>query len=250
MIRITYIVTLLLLAVAVSAQKKDKFLAEGNRQFAEKQFADAEASYRKSQHAHRGKVDGTYNLGNTIYGLNLPEEAGYVYRRAAREAKTYTQKHKTWHNLGNTLMQEKKYEAAVNAYKQALINNPNDEETRYNYALARLYQKNNPENKGGGGNDKNKDKDKNKDQQKNKGNDQKKEGEGDQKKKDQNQQGDKDKGQPKNDKGEQPKPRPGGASKQRIENILNAINNEERKVQDKVKEQKVKARSVQPEKDW
>jgi len=52
----------------------------------------------------------------------------------------------------------------------------------------------------------------------------------------------------KEDKNENPKP--SGADKQRIDNILDAVNNAEKKVQDKVNAKKVKARPVSNEKDW
>lgn len=242
---------LLFVSVCVVAQKKDRHLAKGNEALAGKQYDDAEVEYRLSQNVAPGKAPATYNLGNTIYTLNLPEEAGYVYTKAIKEAKTYTQKHKAYHNLGNVYMKLKNYQAAVNAYKMALVNNPDDEQTRYNYALARLYLKNNPPKNGGGKDnkkDQNKDQQKQNQQQKNQQDKQDKKDQGDQNKDQQKKQGDqqKDKGQ-----GDQPKPqpRPQGASKQRIDNILNAINNEEKKVQDKVKE-KAKAQPVQPEKDW
>ena len=103
--------------------------------------------------------------------------------------------------------------------------------------------------------------DKNKDKNKDKKDD-KKDGEKDKKdqdKKDDKKEGDKDKKDNKGDKdkkedkpGEQgqPKPMPGGISKQRLENLLDAVNNEEKKIQDKVNAQKVKGKPVQTEKDW
>lgn len=241
--------SLLFVSFWAVAQKKDRHLAKGNAELKAKQYAEAEAEYRLSQNVAPGKVPATYNLANTIYTMNLPEEAGYVYLKAIKEAKTYTQKHQAYHNMGNAMMKLKNYQGAVEAYKQALVNNPNDEQTRYNYALARLYLKNNPP-KGGKDDKKDQKKDQNKkDQQKqDQQNKQDKKDQGDQNKDQQKKPGDKQK-----DKGEgdqpKPQPRPQGASKQRIENILNAINNEEKKVQDKVKE-KAKAQPVQPEKDW
>lgn len=244
--------TMLIVALVVSAQsKKDRHLAKGNAAFAEKHYGEAEAEYRLSQNKAPGKAAATYNLGTTIYTLDLPEEAGFVFMKAIRQAKTYTEKHRAYHNLGNAFMKTKNYESAVKAYKQALIANPNDEETRYNYALARLMLKNNPPKGGGGGNDKDKNdnKDKNQQKQQNQQNQDQKDGQ-DKGKNQQKKPGEQNKDQSGGKDKEEPKqPRPQGASKQRIENILNAINNEEKKVQDKVKE-KAKAQAVQPEKDW
>ena len=147
-------------------------------------------------------------------------------------------------------MLDKNYKAAEEAYKNALRNNPKDEETRYNYALAKRKNKDNPppkddkkDNKGGGGQD-NKPQPKDKDGKNNKGNDKKDQD----KNKGEDKKEDKGDGEKKEDKNENPKP--SGADKQRIDNILDAVNNAEKKVQDKVNAKKVKARPVSNEKDW
>ena len=246
--KILYIV-LLLNSVLLFGQEKDKNLYNGNQSFKEKKYADAEADYRvtESKKSPKKAVAG-YNLGNSIYRQNQQGEAQIKYIQALEIAKTKEEKHRIYHNLGNTFMLEKKYDLAADAYKNALRNNPNDEETRYNYALAKRKNKDNPppkdnkkDNKGGGGQDKKPQPENNKndkgndkkDQDKNKGED-KKEDKGD--------------GEKKEDKNENPKP--SGADKQRIDNILDAVNNAEKKVQDKVNAKKVKARPVSNEKDW
>jgi hypothetical protein len=145
-------------------------------------------------------------------------------------------------------MNEKDYTQAVEAYKNALRNDPADEETRYNYALAKKMLKENPPKDDKKKDDKKSDKEKKKDKK-----DDKKDGEKDKKdkdKKDDKGDKDKDKKEPKpNDKGE-PKPAPGGISKERLENLLDAVNKEEKKVQDKVNAQKVKGKPMKTEKDW
>ena len=245
--KILYIV-LLLNSVLIFGQEKDKNLYNGNQSFKEKKYADAEADFRVTESKKSPKkATAGYNLGNSVYRQNQQGEAQIRYIQALEHAKTKEEKHRIYHNLGNTFMLDKNYEAAAEAYKNALRNNPNDEETRYNYALAKRKKKDNPppkdnkkDNKSGGQdkkpqpennkNDKGNDK---KDQDKNKGED-KKEDKGD--------------GEKKEDKNENPKP--SGADKQRIDNILDAVNNAEKKVQDKVNAKKVKARPVSNEKDW
>ena len=54
----------------------------------------------------------------------------------------------------------------------------------------------------------------------------------------------------KSDNNGEPKPMPGGISKERVQNLLDAVNNEEKKIQDKVNAQKVKSNPKKPEKDW
>ena len=242
-------IVLLLNSILLFGQEKDKNLYNGNQSFKEKKYADAEADFRVTESKKSPKkATAGYNLGNSVYRQNQQGEAQIRYIQALEHAKTKEEKHRIYHNLGNTFMLDKNYEAAAEAYKNALRNNPNDEETRYNYALAKRKKKDNPppkdnkkDNKGGGGQDKKPQPENNKndkgndkkDQDKNKGED-KKEDKGD--------------GEKKEDKNDNPKP--SGADKQRIDNILDAVNNAEKKVQDKVNAKKVKARPVSNEKDW
>jgi len=239
------IITLLLILIsfATKAQEKDKFLPKGNEEFAEKKYADAEANYRISQSKFKKKAVSSYNLGTSIYKQNQHSEAKYQFAKAIQDAKTKPEKHKAFHNLGNVLMKEKEYQGAVEAYKNALRNNPNDEETRYNYALAKKMLKDNPPPE--------KPKENKKDQEKEKKEEKKEPEKDNDKNKDKNKDkkdgnDDKDK-----DKGNQPQqPKPSGASKQRIDNLLDAVNNEEKKVQEKVNAQKALANPKKPEKDW
>jgi len=242
---------LLILSLAVSAQEKDKTLPKANEEYAQKKFVDAEANFRISHSKFPKRTVAPYNLGNAIYKQNQIAEAKFAYATALANTKSRVQKHKIFHNLGNVFMKEKNYTEAVEAYKNALRNKPSDEETRYNYALAKQKLKENPPK-----DDKNKDKNKDKDKDKK---DDKKDGEKD--KKDNKNNKDKDKKDDKGDKDkdkkdekpkdeEKPKPMPGGISKQRTENLLDAVNNEEKKIQDKVNAQKVKGKPVQTEKDW
>lgn len=239
----------LLISLVLKAQEKDKDLPKGNDSFADKKYADAEADYRVSESKNPKKATASYNLGNAIYKQNQSEEAKYHFAKALQNAKTKEEKHKAFHNLGNTLMNAKDYANAVEAYKNALRNNPADEETRYNYALAKKMLKDNPPKENGKDKDKDgKDKDKNKD--KNKQDDKDKDKDGKDKDKDKKD-GDKDKDQKdKNDQNGKPKPQPGGISKQRVENLLDAVNNEEKKVQDKVNKQKALVPPKKAEKDW
>lgn len=235
----------------IFGQNKDQNLYEGTTAFEGKEYVKSESNLRVSQSNNADKkAVANYNLGNSIYRQNQPSEAKYKFASAVEVAKTKEEKHKAYHNLGNTFMLEKNYQGAVDAYKNALRNNPLDDETRYNYALAKKKQKENPPK-----DDKKKDKDKDK-----KDKDQKDKDKKDQDKKDEgkDKKDDKKNGDDKKDKGdkgdddkkEQPNPKPSGANKQQIENLLNAVNNSEQKIQDKINAKKVKASPTTNEKDW
>lgn len=243
--------SLMLISFLAKAQEKekDKDMPKGNESFSEKKYANAEADYRISESKNPKKSIASYNLGNAIYKQNQSEEAKYHYAKAIKTAKTRTEKHRAFHNIGNTLMKAKDYANAVEAYKNALRNNPADEQTRYNYALAKSMLKDHPPKKDGKDKEKEKDKDKKDDKKDQNKKDPDKDGKDKEKDK---KEGDKDKDKKEKDQqGQgQPKPQPGGMSKQRVENLLDAVNNEEKKVQDKVNKQKVHTNPKKAEKDW
>jgi len=238
----------LLLSGVVVAQekvaKKDRDMPRGNARYDEKKYAEAEADYRISASKNPEKAASVFNLGNAIYRQEQRAEAKAQYQKVIAQGQSHFEKHRAFHNLGNIYMAEKNYSAAVDAYKNALKNDPTDEQTRYNYALAKKLLKDNPPpNKP----DKQKQKQpdpkpepqNNPDQNQNKGNNQKDKNDG------------QDKPEQKKDDGQKdPKQKPGGIPKQRLENLLKAVENEERKVQDKVGRKVEKAPPAQTEKDW
>lgn len=193
---------------------------------------------KSKEKAQKEKAE--YNLGNTIYKNKKYSEAITNYKNASQLAKTNSEKHKAFHNLGNAYMQDKNYKSAVESYKKALKANSKDEKTRYNLALAKKMLEKNPP--------KPKPKNKNKDKKDDKNKDKKEGKDKDKKNKDKN--GDKDKKDGKakeKNKEQQKKP---SANKQRMDNVLKAIGNDEKKVQEKINANKTKTNTKVSEKDW
>lgn len=247
-----------------SLKESKESLSDASLEMANDNFSLAEAEYREAIALNPKDDTGKYNLGNAYYDKEMNDVAMSRFKQAAAVADTKTDKHKAFHNLGNTFMNEKKYQEAVESYKNALRNNPKDEETRYNYALAKELLEDQEKN-GGGDDDKENEEDKKdeeeKENQDNENN--KKDGEdGDQK--DENDKGEEeedkkegdeneDKGkpdEPKEEKQEQKPTEPGKLSPQQVKNLLEAMNNEEKKVQDKINAKKQKGSKVKSEKDW
>ncbi|MGS2727749.1 tetratricopeptide repeat protein [Psychroserpens sp. BH13MA-6] len=231
-------------------------------------FISAEKEYRKAISKAPSVVAGTYNLGNSYYEKGNFDEALYRHMQAAESATSKSEKHQSYHNMGNILMKENLCKEAVEAYKNALRNDPSDDETRYNLVVAQecakqqeedKKQEQEEEKKDENKEDENKDKDKKEDEEKkddpkDQGDQDKKEGD-DQKDEDGKPKDEKDqgKGDEKKDDQEQkgkPKPQPGQLSPQQIKNLLEAMNNQEQKVQEKMNAQKQKGPKVKPEKDW
>ncbi len=241
------------------------FLSEAQHSLQKNEFPPAEADYRKAISLNPKSETAKYNLGTAYYGKEKNAEAMLRFKQAATTATEKSEKHKAFHNLGNTYMNEKKYSEAVEAYKNALRNNPNDDETRYNLALAKdMLEKNPPPPQDK--DDKNKDKkDQDKKDQQNqdnknkdgdKGNEKENKDKGDQK--EDKKEGDKDKDQgkpdkPKEEEGDKPQqqqPVPGQLSPQQVKSLLEAMNNEEKKTQDKINAEKQKGAKVKSDKDW
>ena len=144
-IKIVLVITGLLSAAVSFAQQDPKeivkesqtFRADANVAIGKEAFVEGEALYRKSISLEPANPVSKYNLGNAYYDNNKNKEAMRRFVQAAEVATTKAEKHKAFHNLGNTLMNDKMYKEAVEAYKNALRSNPTDDETRYNLALAK-----------------------------------------------------------------------------------------------------------------
>jgi Flp pilus assembly protein TadD len=234
-------IILVLFSGILFAQKTDKMVAEGNQKFEEKKFSTAETDYRIAQSKTEKNSVATYNLGNSIYKQKQTGEARIAYAKTVQTSKDKAEKHKAFHNMGNTYMIEKDYQNAVEAYKNALRNNPNDEESRYNYALAKKMLKENPPKDDKSKDEKNQD---DKKQQQNQDKQKDKQDKQDNQHNQQNNNNQKDKQDKQQE--QQPQPKPSGNSKQ----LLEAVNNAEKQIQDKVNARKVKGSPVENEKDW
>lgn len=233
-------IALLLIAGAASAQVK-KIVREGNKLYEEKKYKEAAAAYQKALQKDPTYMPGLFNLGNSLYQQKQYEAARKTMEATAKASKDKTGKGAAHYNAGNTYMEEQKWQEAVNAYKQALKNNPQDADAKYNLSYALAMMKKNSGG-GGGGKDKDKKDDKQEDNKDQQSNDKNKD---EQDKQDQQQQ-DKQDEQDKEDK--RPQPQPSKLSEQQAEQLLNALQQEEKKLQDKI--QKGKGTPVKVEKDW
>ncbi len=224
-------VLLLLIAVSMSAQKAERdFIRKGNRFFKDSVYVNAEVNYRKALEANPKSTISMFNLGNTLMQQNKFQEAMEQYVGAAKVEKEKPNLAQIYHNMGIIFHSQKDYAKAVEAYKQSLRNNPKDDETRYNLALAQKMLKD-QENQN---QDQNQDQDK-QDQQK----EQEKE---DQKKQDQQENQDQQ-------QKSQPEKKENEMSKENAEQLLNSVMQDEKDVQDKVKKQQV-LQGGRLEKDW
>jgi len=224
-----------------SAQSVRSLVGDGNSQYKDQKYADAEVNYRKALEKEQGLVPGHYNLGNALYKQEKTEEAIKEYENALMKAESKDTKAEAYFNMGNAFMKGQRYQEAVKSYVESLKLNPNDQDAKYNlsYALEKMKQQQQQDK-----NDKSKDKDKqdqkNKDQDKQK-QDQEKQ---DQQKQDQQQQQKQDQQQQKQQQRGQEKK----MAKADAERILDVLKNSEKDVQKKLRVRP--AVRSKTEKDW
>ena len=239
-------------------KRSNQYVFEGNN-VVEESFIDAEKKYRSALSENPTNAKGSYNLGRAYYNVELYDEALARLIESTKNG-TKLEKHHAFHNIGNILMINKDCKKAVEAFKNALRNNPSDDETRYNLALAQECAE-----EEGGGDDKNDEKEQ--DKKEDKENEDKKDSDNEQDKDQKNKEEEEEKkdsdggkdqeqddGSPKDDKGKQEdrknRPQEGKLSPQQVKNLLEAMNNEENKVQEKINASKSKGVKVKTDKDW
>ncbi len=226
---------------SLNAQQNKKVIIEGNKNYENKKYNEAEKDYKKALQQNKNNYTTTFNLGNTYYQQGKYEEAANQFQLLTHQPVAKDTMAQVYHNLGNSLLKQRKFEESISAYKNALKNNPNDEETRYNLAYAQKMlkqqeqQKNNKDKNNKDNKEKNKKDDKNKDKK-------------DDKKNDNN----KDKNEDKNNKDKEKKEQQqqNNISKEDAQRLLDALQNDEKNIQDKVKKEKTRGVKVQIEKDW
>ena len=258
-------------------EKEINLIADGNKGYQSEAYIEAEVDYRKALSINSANTKAQHNIGNALYRTKDFDQANQRYFQTQKNSLNKSEKHLAFHNIGNGFMQQKIYEKAVEAYKNALRNNPTDDETRYNYALAKeLLEKEKQEQEENQDQQDQNDQNDQQDQQDNqddKEGDQKEKpsedgGEGDEKEnkddqenKDKDEKNNKDKEKedpkkPKDDKGKNkdqkkpPPPRPGQISPEQVKSLLEAMNQQEKNVQDKVNAEKAKGVPVKTKKDW
>lgn len=242
MSRTILLIITLIISIQTFGQNERKYIRSGNRIFMSAvkdttkidsvKFSKAETEYRKALNKRPTDTKWNFNLADALYKQKRFEEATGKFNELVEGMPTKQEKARTLHNLGNSQLMNKKIDESIDSYKKALRNNPSDLETKYNLAYAQMLKNQQQQQQ----------------QQQNQNQDQNK---------DQNKDQDKDKQDPQDNKDnkdnqdKQQQPQQNKISKQNAEQLLQALQNDERAIQDKVK--KEKAARVQKsgvEKEW
>ncbi|MDR1155953.1 MAG: tetratricopeptide repeat protein [Bacteroidales bacterium] len=225
-------------------------MREGNRQYHAEKAEDAEKSYRRALDVN-GKSDrATFNLGDALYRQKKYEEAGREFEKAVSEMTDKTDRAQAYHNLGNSYLQQQKLQESIDAYRQALRNNPKDDETRYNlsYAMNLLKQQEqqqNQDNKDNKDNNDQKDQQDQQQQQQNQDNKDNKDNKDQEDRQDQQQQDQKkDEMQQKQQQQQQQ------ISREDAQRMLDAIAQDEKELQEKLQKKERAGHRGKIEKNW
>lgn len=220
------------LALPVNAQNSRDYIRRGNRLMRDTAFAKAQVQYQKAIEADNANARAHYNLGNAMIFQSKAEDAMKEYETAVKLERNKLRLAQMYHNMGVLLQSTKQLGQALECYKQSLRNNPNSDETRYNYALC-LFQL-----KKGGGQD-------NQDQQQDQNGQ-------DEKKQQDEQQKQKEKQDKRNDKEKEQKqqPDPQQMSKENAEQMLKAAMQDEKETQERLQKAQQHPDQKHLQKQW
>ena len=253
---ISFILFVMIIAFPLSlvAQSDKDLVRKGNREFSNGEYNEAEINYRKALDKNSANTTAQFNLGDAMYLQEDYEKAAEVFSKTELKGKTSVEKSNVYYNYGNSLLKAGKGNEATAAYKQALRENPKNEEARYNLEYLRQKEKqdqNKDQNKEDKQDQDKQDQDKqdqeNKDQQE-QNKDEQEQNKDQEQNQDQQQQNQQDQNQ---EQGEQNEQQAQKISKKDAERMLEALKNNEKKTLENLKKAKKKnAKVIKSEKDW
>jgi tetratricopeptide (TPR) repeat protein len=211
------------------AQEERKLIREGIREYEKQKYSDAEIAFRKAHDKNEKSFPADFNTANSLYKQKKFQEAASEYQDLQKKGPDNDRMADLYHNIGNSFFEQQQYDKSIEAYKNSLKLRPSDENTRYNLAYALMKLREQQQNKQDDKSDRNNQDDQKKEDQQSKQNQDKNE-------------------QSKNDQ-ELPREK-NNITKQEAEQILQAIQNQEKEVNEKVEKNKTKAARDSNLKDW
>lgn len=219
---------LVLSAAPAYCQADRKEVRAGNRKFRKDNFKEAEIDYRKAQVKDSTSIAASYNLASALY-----RQQDYQGAKAALESVQGENMPSDYHyNKGDAALALKDYKTAVDEFRAALLQSPDDLDAKENYIYAKKMLEN-QQNQDQNQDQQNQDQDQNQDQNQDQQNQQ-----------DRNQ--DRNQQDSNNNQNQEP-----SISPQQAQQMLNAIQTREKQTQDKVNREKAALlKSKQKEKNW
>jgi len=218
----------LIIPTLIFAQNVKKEIRQGNSEYRENNFSEAETHYRKALEKDPASEKANYNLANSLYKQEEYEPAITKYEVLATSDAEKITKARYYYNLGNSYFKSQKIGESIEAYKNSLRLFPDDEDAKHNLHLAQMMMSQQQQQ-----------------QQQDKKDQQDKSEEN---KQNQDQQSDQQQQQEK--KEQQGQQQEQQISQQDAERLLEAIEQDEKETMRKVQEQKVQMRKIPVEKEW
>jgi len=209
---------------SLQAQNDRKVIRQGVKSYEQGDFSEAEVQFRMAEDINQESYEAQFNTGAALYGQEKYEETFKQYETLAEKAEDSESRASVWHNMGNSLLESQKYKESIEAYKSSLRLNPTDQDSKYNLAYAKQKLQEQQEQQ----------QDQNQDQQDQENQDQ-------QDKENQDQQ---------DQEQQEQQAKPLEISREDAQRMLDAIQQQEKDVKEKVDKKKAAAAKVKTEKDW
>jgi Ca-activated chloride channel family protein len=241
-VMILFITVLTASNLALKAQGEKKYIRQGNREYFDNKFSESEISYRRAIDRNESSSDALFNIGDALYKQNKFDDAGTQFLENSGLSDDNIRKAAALYNLGNSLLMADKIQESIDAYKGSLKLNPDNMEAKYNLAYAQdllqqqqqqqQQQNKQDQSKDNKGQDENQNQEQNQEQEQNQNEDQNQNSEEEQQGNQQQQEDQQ------------------SISKEDAERLLDAIANDEKDVQEKVKLAKAAKARVRTAKNW
>ncbi|NLB86528.1 MAG: tetratricopeptide repeat protein [Bacteroidales bacterium] len=233
-------VFLSLITANIYSQEERKIIREGNKSYKNKDFDNSELNFKKAMEINPelSKLHG--NISASQYRNGKFNDARTSYENVLKLSGNNKEKADAFYNIGNSYLQAAEYDKSIQAYKNAIRLNPEHDQSRYNMAVATKIQ----EQQQSGDNQ---NQDQNQDNQENQDKDQNQDNKNQDNQDKQNQDQDQDQ---KQEDTKQEQSRDNQMSREEMERYLEALQQQEKDVQDKVNKEKFKSQKRVIEKNW
>lgn len=238
---VTLLLMIILFPAVMSAQNDRSEVRAGNREFKKGEYREAELDYKRALDVDSSSVTAKYNLGNALYKSESYNEAELYFKGLGDTLKNLSPSKASdyFHNSGNLALKQKKYQEAVDAYKESLRLMPDNMETKSNLAYAQKMLKDSQQNQ--------QNQQQNQDQQNQEQQNQDKNQQDQNQDQNQQNQDQQDQNRNQQNQGQQQSQ----ITPQAAQQLLQAIADKEKQTQDKVKKAKaLQQKSKQKEKNW
>ena len=146
------LISIIILSVTFSfSQQERKFIREGNKNYEKKAYNNSEIEYEKAMLSDSLSFPANFNLADAYYKQKKYESAEKQFISAADLAEDKDELSNTLYNLGNSQLKQseeilnegnhqdalKKISQSIESYKNALRNNPDNKEAKYNLFFAK-----------------------------------------------------------------------------------------------------------------